>query len=119
MTTPRYDPDFPNRPQHDDFFALADEVRTLDELGDKGISLEDIAILSGFDLDSLLYMANQRALRANKLFADSPAPQEAKLSANWIDGFMAGLRLGKKRAQADPAIVVDFSDGQHRARRNE
>lgn len=111
MTTAA-DPRFPNRPQHPDFQKMSAAVRALDAAGDSGQSLEEIVAGHDVDVDSLIYMANQRALRAVLLFESSPAPDEAKYSANWIDGFMAGLKI--ERDRPTPIVVDDSVDGNRR-----
>ena len=58
-----YDPNFPDRPQHPDFDVLSQAVIRTDGLADKGLTVQDIFILAGLDFDSILYMAQQRALR--------------------------------------------------------
>lgn len=112
MTTPKIDPNFPNRPQHPDFWDMVSAVTTLDEAGDAGTPIEQISARYGIDFDSLVYMANQRALRAEKLFVNSPAPMQAKYSANFIDGFMAGVLVGQRKAVTQ--VLNEGDDGNRR-----
>jgi hypothetical protein len=110
------DPNFPDRPQHEDFQRISEIVRRFDELADKGMDLMDVAILKGLDMASLVYMAKQRALRALNSYLDYPADatnEETRLAASWLDGFMAGRDFG---AQVEERIVLGVEDAQHRAR---
>lgn len=116
MTTPKVDPKFPNRPQHPDFWALAQAVQSLDGYADSGMSFEEVVATAKLDYDSLYYMAQQRSLRAEKLFTHSPAPLSAKLTAQWIDGFMAGLMVGDGRSMVESEAVLagELDDGNRR-----
>jgi len=101
------DPNFPDRPEHPDFWGLSEIITTMDDTADtKGPHIvwqED-----GVDITSLTYMARQRALRAKNLLVG--ATEKEKLTIMWLDAFTAGLRFARKQAQ--PTITID--DSQHR-----
>jgi hypothetical protein len=87
---------FPNRPDHPDFWLMAECVQDLDAAADDGVSYE--RIIGPVDIRSLTYMATQRALRIN-------VPGGLTLAyagAGWIDGFMAGVNFQKRRGLQNP-----------------
>ncbi len=85
-------PDFPNRPDHPDFWLMAEIVQDLDAAADDGLSMQ--RIIGPVDAKSLAYMAGQRGLRAKGLIAFDP---RAALGAAWLDGFMAGVNFQKRK----------------------
>jgi hypothetical protein len=106
-----FDPKFPDRPRTRDFAALSLAVRNTDARADEGESLEDIYSRADFDLDSVIYMATQRAKR----LADRMTPEDytqliGMLGAQWADAFMAGLTVGEGRAIA----AATKTDGSRR-----
>lgn len=76
---------FPNRPDHEDFWRIAAAVQDLDSAIDDGTPIERVAAV---DLESLMYVAMQRALRMK---SQSPA-----MAAMWLDGFSAGVLYGRR-----------------------
>jgi hypothetical protein len=88
------DPEFPNRPTHDDFYALALAVQDNDAQADLGADVADI-IGRYVDPESLLYMAFQRALRA--VPAGSSRSAFIVGQSIWIDAFLAGVNFQKRK----------------------
>ena len=86
--------DFPGRPDHNDFWLMAECVQDLDAAADDGIAME--RIIGKIDMDSLLYMATQRAMRGRGLHP------ETAMAASWVDGFTAGINFQKRRARQNP-----------------
>ena len=76
------------RPDHDDFWLMAEVVQDLDDAAtDVGIE-RTIPV----DIESLSYMAIQRGLRVTDKTTIEP------FAVAWIDGFTAGLNFQKRRA---------------------
>jgi hypothetical protein len=86
------DPRFPNRPNHPDFWMMSKAVISLDTASDTGVSFADT--VGDIDIDSLAYMAQQRALRAATILA-TPVTRESRIMATWLDGFMVGVKFQK------------------------
>jgi hypothetical protein len=81
------------RPDHDDFWLMAEVVQDLDSAADDGTAME--RIIGRIDLESLAYVASQRILRIpGATLADA-----ATLGAQWIDGFMAGVNFNKRKTE--------------------
>jgi len=116
-TAPRVDPRFPDRPQHEDFWAMSEIARHNDSLVDeKHLDLEDILILAGIDPASLDYTARQRVARgmaAVQVF-DPDAPRRLG-HASFLDGFLIGYRLAQRNAPTLQQVLDESPDGQHRA----
>lgn len=91
-----FDPDFPNRPQHQDFARLSAAAvgitAAVDEMDDF-----DPSKLLEIDKDSLVYIAQQRADRAvdalGMLILLSP---QTALGTAWLDGFSIGVEYQKR-----------------------
>ena len=84
--------DFPNRPDHPDFWLMAECVQDVDAAADDGIAME--RIIGNVDIHSLAYMASQRALRMDA----SVVPVVAvSIAAGWVDGFLAGVNFQKRK----------------------
>lgn len=89
MTDPLRDKRFPDRPQHPDFWKLVEVVNHLDgEAGEGGRSADDI-IRDDIDEASLVYMAQQRAMRGRMI----GGANVVGMTTCWIDGFLAGVRF--------------------------
>ena len=108
------DPEFPNRPQHPDFWAMSRSVverdRAVDESGDLGKVLDEANV----DTDSLLYMARQRALR---MIQNTPTPETdeelmVSMASLWMDAFLVGLDVGSEKAVTQ--VLEKGSDGNRR-----
>lgn len=102
MSDPFLDRDrYPNRPDHPDYWRLSEVVLRLDAWGSDP-RIRTVQFLAGpnakdpvdelfertIDPATLVYFANQRALRVAKILPEKP-PHE-QLRAAWIDGFMLG-----------------------------
>lgn len=97
MTDPLNDPRFPNRPQHEDFWRLSEIILQLDaEAQATGvIDISDVVQkLVGADLDSIHYMAVQRAL----FIRGAAGLGTEQMAAGWIDGFLAGVLFQQRRS---------------------
>lgn len=79
------------QPQHSDFAALCAIVRQLDNESDHGI--DHILATVGVDPDSLLYMSEQRALRAALMLPVGMT----QLQSVYFDAFLTGLRFERGR----------------------
>lgn len=103
------DPNFFNRPDHPDFWRLSRLVRKHDE-DDAAFEAVVGAVV---DLDSALYMADQRALRSMAMLptfdAATPAQRRALLGALYLDAFMLGAAFAKDKAE-NPDTTLDFGD---------
>jgi len=88
---------FPGRPDHPDFWKLSEVVLSLDAPADEvgASALLDACTKVPIDLDTVMYMATQRASR---VYGASLAGLVAGL---WIDGFMAGERYSRRYGHAD------------------
>lgn len=102
------DPAFPNRPDHKDFYALALTVQDNDHAADNATDgMFDDMIARHVDKASLLYMAQQRALRSLQLMrmemvsrgVDASVTNhiESAMIGTWVDGFMCGVNFDFKR----------------------
>lgn len=96
MTT---DPNFPNRPDHPDFWRLSKAVIATDDAADQGVPIEKIMTDLGIESSkSVAYMAEQRMLRA--LGHNFVSPQsKALLMGLWIDAFVAGVGFTRQQDQ--------------------
>ena len=76
---------FPGRPEHDDFWLMAEVLQDLNNAGDDGVPVAKI--VSDIDLDSLVYMAEQRALRVEQMLAamDSPMDPQVVYTSVWME----------------------------------
>lgn len=90
---------FPDRPDHDDFWLMAEIVQDLNTAGDDGVDLS--RIVSDIDAASLVYMAVQRTRRSQDVLTSmNPVPDlEVFLSGLWIEGFKAGVEFQKRRGR--------------------
>lgn len=91
---------FPNRPDHADFWLLAEIVQDFDSAADDGTKFDRL-VAPIVDIPSLTYVAEQRALRMqmadNPLIVQSAQTRMIKLQAAWIDGFVAGASFHKRK----------------------
>lgn len=104
------DPEFPDRPQHPDFWAMVAAVQRHDEAA----NAEAVLAEAGIDVGSLTYMARQRALRATQLglVPDSKDDLILTMASVWFDAFLVGLSMGKERAVKQ--VLEEGSDGNRR-----
>lgn len=88
---------FPGRPDHPDFWLLAEVVTNQDNKSEN-VSTKEEQLGQVADPDSLLYVAQQRALRA--LGPKASTGQLARMAAVWLDAFMAGAAFQAKKDSA-------------------
>jgi hypothetical protein len=91
-----------SRPEHPDFWMLSEVVIKIDAMTDQHQGFSDI-VGRMIDLDSVSYMAEQRALRA--MGPNATAATRALIGATWIDGFMAGVNFQNRKLH--PESVQD------------
>lgn len=106
-------PYFKHRPTHPDFYRIAGVVKAADARVERGT--EDRAGIIDtiqVDLESLGYVAKQRALRALDLLKDVPV--EEQMIMLWMDAFNAGQRFEQVRDIAQPRL----QHGNRRQRRS-
>ena len=83
------DPDFPDRPQHPDFHRLMEAVNYLDgETTEGGRDAFEVAS-EVIDVESLVYMAVQRARRVSGVTGLPEVP----LASLYLDAFVTGVRV--------------------------
>lgn len=80
--------DFPDRPDSDDFWLMAEVVQDLDAAADDGMVLD--RIVADLDATAVAYMAQQRALRAG---------MDLSGAALWIDAFVLGVMYQRQKDQ--------------------
>ncbi len=87
------------RPDHDDFWLMAEVVQDLDAAADDGVAME--RIIGKIDIESLAYVASQRISRMPGWGTPEPlrVQQAAALGGAWVDGFMAGINFNKRRTE--------------------
>jgi len=103
-----YDPQFPDRPLHPDFKMLSQMVIELDGKSDDPGWVIDHA---GIDPSSLLYMARQRALHADRLM-DKSGSESERLAAAWVDGFILAVSFIREKLYSLEDVVT--KDGGRR-----
>lgn len=118
LMEPREDPNFPDRPQHPDFWKMAAVIKQNDRISDLGTEHRSgLAATIQVDVESLGYMAKNRAMRAQELLSHRddgvPIPERDRLIMMWIDAFTAGMRFAQIEADGRPIQP----DGNRRARR--
>lgn len=87
--------DFPNRPSHPDFWLMAEVAQDLDAAAENHVPIE--SIVGDLDLPSLAYMAEQRALRAQKYLPGTPRDHHAPL---WFEAFIMGTMYQRRKDQS-------------------
>lgn len=96
-----YDERFPDRPQHPDFWRMVDA--TLE--GDAESQVDFTAFLRRFvDHDSLVYLAQQRVLRALQTLeveSDLHDTMLVVMMATWMDGWIVGCGYEKRGGHQD------------------
>lgn len=90
------DPRFPKRPNHPDFWRMSEIVIEMDQRTEAHPDKFEEIVGEIVDLDSLIYMATQRSLRAATL---AGAPQSIMIhgTALWIDAFTVGYKFAKAK----------------------
>jgi hypothetical protein len=85
-----------NRPDHDDFWLMAEVLQDLDAAADDSVDMD--RIIGNIDMESLAYVAHQRALRVQGSW---PTITLATIGGTWVDGFIAGRNFQKRQAKKD------------------
>lgn len=79
------DPQFPARPQHPDFWKLSDVILQLDSQGEAESDAFATAVGEVVDMESLQYMAYQRALRVHAV-ANGIDPRDGRIPRELVEG---------------------------------
>lgn len=91
---------FSRRPEHEDFWLMAEVVQDLDSAADDGLGLERLALA---DPDSMAYMGIQRAMRIanpdpSRMAMDGRTARTVEtIGAAWMDGFVAGMEFQRRK----------------------
>lgn len=80
------------RPDHADFWLMAEVVQDLD-YASEDVGLERTLAV---DAESVTYMALQRGVRVPE-----GRPRLETFAVAWIDGFAAGMNFQKRKAERD------------------
>jgi hypothetical protein len=110
MTTPKIDPRFPDRPQHPDFWTLSRIINELDDLAEtKGwlVATSTVPV----DIESMVYMARQRAAMALDLLKGSDDTE--RMGLLWMDAFILGVRYGMESTTVEQ-VLDQTVDGNRR-----
>lgn len=87
---------FPGRPDHPDFWAMAQILMSMDASVVLNTGGTAIPALAKIDLDVLVYIAKQRALRM--MMQPGRSDNTAALGAMYMDGFTAGVQWAEHLA---------------------
>lgn len=93
---PKIDPEFPERPDHPDFWKLSKIVIENDDATEAHDGFENAVGAAGIDVGSVVYMARQRAARFCQ-YMDLPEEHVGKVIAAIIDGFITGVRFEQEK----------------------
>lgn len=85
--------DFPDRPDHPDFWKLSDVVLQHDGLTEDADFDIQAHLATVLDPDSLRYMLAARVKRSHDR---SGAPALVQAQAAWLDGFMIGVAYARR-----------------------
>lgn len=90
------DHNFPNRPDHPDFWLISQALIDTDAQADSGQSFPDITGRI-VDVASVMYAAEQRAMRGlvslhGRMTTEESDRNKGTLTALWVDAFVAGAR---------------------------
>lgn len=93
------DPDFPDRPQSQDYWRIVEVLNRLDgEASEGGRGSEDVTAEYA-DPEAIMYTAIQRALRMEQ--ATGGAIPANIVAALWIDGFVTGAAFQQAGGHRD------------------
>lgn len=84
------------QPNHPDFWLMSEIVLDLDAAADDGLPIERITG-KRLDLESIAYMARNRALRGQQL----GLPAQAATPTAWFEGFIVGTMYAHRKTQQD------------------
>lgn len=91
------DPNFPDRPDHEDFHVLSRLIQDLDRAATadtfEGLVFNDV------DKDSLVYLIRQRLLRAEMLGSLAAAPRMTFM-ALYMEAFTMGRRFAEAKGRS-------------------
>lgn len=90
----------PKRPQHPDFWELMEIILGNDAAAEEDNDMIRARLGRAVDLNSVHYIARQRALLTNKVAKERHWPLPRALNAAWLDGFLAGHQLGVQHPPA-------------------
>lgn len=113
------DPQFPDRPDHPDFWRLSAAVQEADRLSET----EGFGVAMQVDARSAGYMAGQRWLRAKNQLSNEEIGLEGEEAERdravilWLDGMTAGVRFQQLRDGTAPEGGTASIDGNRRQRR--
>jgi hypothetical protein len=90
------DPRFPDRPTHEDFVVLSEQVQRIDHEAEVDhVPLPEIV---GVDMESLLYLLRQRmGLMIQRTGRSNIDPMDPMLMAIYMDAFTLGKRYAEAR----------------------
>jgi hypothetical protein len=97
------DKNFPDRPDHPDFWLISQALIDTDAQADSGQSIPDIAGRI-VNTQSLVYAATQRAMRGlvalhGRMTVAEADDNKTTLAALWMDAFVAGTRYQHLKAR--------------------
>lgn len=103
--------DFPNRPDHKDLYDLAETSRGLDAAShawtdaNEGFAAE---VRKDVDMESLVYHANQRAMRAMGIHTQEQIAANmsdmVRLISIYMEAFIVGVRFNKSRSDTAESV---------------
>lgn len=93
------DPDFPDRPQSQDYWRMVEVINRLDGEATEGGRGSGEVTAEYADPEAVMYMALQRAMRMEN--ATRGAIPAELVAALWIDGFVAGAAFQKAGGHRD------------------
>lgn len=107
------DPNFPDRPNHPDFWLISQVLIDTDAQMDNNTSPFEDTVGRVVDPKTLLYVAQQRGIRSG---IQNPGVR-MKLEAAWMDAFMAGaqfqaLKIRKAHAEDDGVERLIEEEGE-------
>lgn len=95
MTDPLNDPRFPDRPQHPDYWRIAEVALQQDGKAEEGGQSVEQIVQGLVDPKSVTYAATQRA-RIMIQKTGLPETLEPLLAAVWMDAFTVGARFEQR-----------------------
>lgn len=112
---PGPDADYPDRPDHPDFRMLSRIIQQMDYDGEHNEAKNPVEVMVpvGVDAESVVYMATQRARRAEEILSKE-GTFYAKAVILWMDAFTAGVKLGREQAITS-ALDGSIENGSYRS----
>lgn len=87
-------PEFPDRPDHEDFRLLSEIVQLADQAAEAGTPVFDIVKV---DEASVTYTIEQRIMRTEQAIGRVSRGIASLLGSMWLDGFNAGIEFNQRR----------------------